>query len=112
KLINAHKNICILGLTATPYRLGFGWIYQYNANGTLHTEEDTFFKHCIYEISLQYMIKNAYLTPPILINSPVASYDFSSLKLSESKTDYSKSEIEKILTDQSRITPVIIKNIV
>jgi DNA repair protein RadD len=56
------------------------------------------------------MIQNKYLTPPIKIDSPVAGYDFSSLKL---KGDSFKlSEIEHVLKDQERVTPGIIANII
>jgi DNA repair protein RadD len=110
KLRQASSDLCILGLTATPYRLGLGWIYQYNSHKKiLRTNEERFFIKCIYELSLSYMIKNNFLTPPIKIDSPVACYDFSSLKLNGTK--FIMSEIEGILKDQKRITPVIVKNI-
>ena len=107
-----NPNICVLGLTATPYRLDSGWIYEYNHQGYLKTEEKRFFKKCIYELSINSMIESGYLTPPVQIDAPVASYDFSSLKLSPTQTTYKLSEIEEILKDQRRITPVIIENIV
>jgi DNA repair protein RadD len=56
------------------------------------------------------MIRNGYLTPPIKIDSPVASYDFSSLK--PQGTHYVTAQVEKLLNDQQRITPMIIHNIV
>jgi len=111
KLVSAQKNICMLGLTATPYRLDTGWIYEYHNSGFLRTEEKKFFKRCLYELSINYMIEHKYLTPPIQIDAPVASYDFSSLKLNKGQR-YEIKEIEKVLKDQTRITPVIIKNIV
>src|SRR3954469_2606478 len=37
----------ILGLTATPYRLGLGWIYQYNHRGLMRTAEERLFKKCV-----------------------------------------------------------------
>jgi DNA repair protein RadD len=111
KLRATNNFICILGLTATPYRLGLGWIYQYNSHKKiLRTSEIRFFSKCIYELSLGYMIKNKFLTPPIKIDSPVACYDFGSLKLNGEK--FIMREIEGILKDQKRITPVIIKNII
>ncbi|MHA0111880.1 ATP-dependent helicase, partial [Klebsiella pneumoniae] len=71
------SHLCILGLTATPYRLGLGWIYQYHYRGLLRTSEARLFKKCIFDLSLGYMIKNRYLTPPIKIDAPVVGYDFS-----------------------------------
>jgi len=111
KLREKNPELCILGLTATPYRLGLGWIYQYNSHKKiLRTSAERFFNKCIYELSLGFMIKNKFLTPPIKIDSPVACYDFSSLNLNGQK--FNVGEIVGLLKDQKRITPVIIKNII
>jgi DNA repair protein RadD len=74
------------------------------------TDAERFFKKCIFELSTKYMIQNNYLTPPVKIDSPVACYDFSSLKLNG--TSFVMSQIEALLKDQKRITPLIIRNIV
>jgi DNA repair protein RadD len=111
KLQSANPTLCILGLTATPYRLGLGWIYEYHAQKKLQrTTERRFFKKCVFELTCKYMIENGYLTAPIRIDSPVACYDFSSLRLNG--TSFVLSQIEQLLKDQKRITPVIIQNIV
>jgi DNA repair protein RadD len=60
-----NPNVKILGLTATPYRLGSGWIYQHHYHGYTRPSTSSFFKKCIYELPLQHMVKNGYLTPPI-----------------------------------------------
>ena len=111
-LRNANPQLCILGLTATPYRMGLGWIYQFHVAGMMRTEEDRLFKKCVYELSLASMIEHNYLTQPIKIDSPVACYDFSSLKKSGPNGTFALGDIEGILKDQSRITPVIVENIV
>ena len=111
KLQNNNPDLCVLGLTATPYRLGLGWIYQYHkTKKVIRTEEERIFRKCIFELSIRYMIENKFLTPPIKIDSPVACYDFSSLKMS--RGSFVVSEIETILKDQKRITPTIIHNII
>ncbi|MNJ93372.1 type I restriction enzyme EcoKI subunit R [compost metagenome] len=111
KLQKENPGLCILGLTATPYRLGLGWIYQHNIHTkTLQTSEERFFKKCIFDLTIRYMIKNKFLTAPIKIDSPVACYDFSSLKINGSS--FVTAQVEALLKDQKRITPLIIKNIV
>lgn len=110
KLKYNNSNICILGLTATPYRLGLGWIYNISHRGVVQTEEHRFFKQCVFELPLNYMIKNKYLTPPIKIDIPVTSYDFS--ELTQTDGPYSLTKIEEILNQQRRLTPLIIKNII
>ncbi|MBC7465737.1 MAG: DEAD/DEAH box helicase [Bdellovibrio sp.] len=111
RLQKINPEICVLGLTATPYRLGQGWIYQTNKPKKLQqTTEERFFKKCIFELSIRFMIKNHFLTLPIQIDSPVACYDFSSLKLKG--THFLITQVEELLRDQKRITPVIIQNII
>ncbi len=110
KLRDRNPELCILGLTATPFRLGMGWIYEYSHNGELKTEQKRFFKNCVYELPLSYMIKNKFLTTPIKVDIPVTCYDFS--ELTEKDRWYTAAEIEEILKSQKRLTPLIIKNII
>ncbi len=110
KLRLNNSGICILGLTATPYRLGVGWIYNYHYNGEIKTTEERFFKHCVFELPLEYMIRNKYLTPPVKVDIPVTSYDFSDL--TDKGRMYTTAEVEELLKSQRRLTPLIIKNII
>lgn len=111
RLRAVNPALCVLGLTATPYRLGLGWIYNFHARGVMRTDEERLFKRCVYELSLDFMIRNKYLTPPVKIDAPVAAYDFSSLKL-KGGTRFNMSEVEDLLKDQARVTPGIVGNIV
>lgn len=110
KLKARNPGLCILGLTATPYRLGLGWIYEFAQSGEIKTDQPRVFKQCVYELPLSYMIKNRYLTVPVKIDIPVTSYDFS--ELSEKGRMYTAAEVEEILKSQKRLTPLIIKNII
>jgi len=114
KVLTAIKNdtpeVCILGLTATPYRLETGWIYNYSHRGALQTRRPRFFKQCVFELPISYMIQNKYLTPPMKVDIPVTCYDFSSVV--QAGGSYNLAEIEKTLNEQRRLTPLIVKNIV
>ena len=110
KLKEQNENICTLGLTATPYRLGLGWIFNFSHQGIERTKEARFFKQSIYELPLEYMIKNHFLTRPVKIDIPVTSYDFS--ELTESGKKFTLNEIEEVLKKQRRLTPLIVKNII
>ncbi len=110
KLQDRNPNIFILGLTATPYRLGVGWIFEYSQAGEIKTDKKRFFKQCVYELPLAYMIRHNYLTIPVKVDIPVTCYDFS--ELTEKGGMFSTAEIEEILKSQKRLTPFIIKNIV
>lgn len=105
-----NEQVCILGLTATPYRLGVGWIFNHSYQGIERTKEARFFKRSVFELPLEYMIKNKYLTRPVKIDIPVTSYDFSSL--TENGKRFTMNEVEEILKSQRRLTPLIVQNII
>ena len=63
-LTKVNPHLRLLGLTATPFRLGKGWIYQFHYHGMVRGDEKALFRDCIYELPLRYMIKHGYLTPP------------------------------------------------
>lgn len=113
KLMERNPELCVLGLTATPYRLGLGWIYEYSQNGEIKTDQKRFFKQCVYDLPLTYMIKQGYLTIPVKVDIPVTCYDFSELSAPEDQNrPYRAAEVEEILKSQKRLTPFIIKNII
>jgi len=110
KLKENNPGLCILGLTATPYRMGMGWLYEFSNKGEIKTEQKRFFKQCVYELPLSYMIKNKFLTQPVKIDIPVTCYDFS--ELTEKNRMYTMAEVEELLKNQKRLTPLIVNNIV
>lgn len=110
KLLEYNPDLCILGLTATPYRMGLGWIYEYSQSGEIKTDKPRFFKTCVYELPLSYMIQNGYLTIPVKVDIPVTCYDFS--ELMEKDRAFTTAEVEEVLKSQKRLTPLIIKNII
>ena len=111
KLQNAQAKLCILGLTATPYRLDTGWIFEYHYRGFVACFEPRFFKRCIYELPLRYMIDQGYLTQPIQIDAPVACYDFSELRRSKQGGSFAMADIASTLSQQKRVTPGIVGHI-
>ncbi len=109
-LIDINPGIKILGLTATPYRLGIGWIYQYHSRGLVRSEEPRFFYECIYELPIQYLLEDHFLTPAKVIDAPVLSYDFS--QVTPSKTGvYKESELNLVISKNERATPQIVQQI-
>lgn len=110
KLRERNPHLCILGLTATPYRMGLGWIYEYSNAGEIKTDKKRFFKRCVFELPLAYMIKHKYLTTPVKVDIPVTCYDFS--EITENDRTYTAGEVEEILKSQKRLTPLIVKNII
>lgn len=110
KLKKNNSDICVLGLTATPFRLDTGWIFKEDAVGELKTDENRFFAKCVYDLPLSFMIRHQFLTPPVKVDIPVTCYDFSDLN--EENGRYSDQKLNEILHQQKNLTPFIVKNII
>ena len=62
-----NKKIRVIGLTATPYRLGDGYIYQYNEQGEPLPDfqtKDPYFNTLVYKITASELIQMGFLTKP------------------------------------------------
>ncbi len=106
-----NPRLRLLGLTATPYRLGKGWIYQYHYQGMVRGDEKSLFRDCIYELPLRYMIKHKFLVPPERLDMPVVQYDFSRLQPNGSGL-FAEADLNDELRRQARITPHIVNQII
>jgi DNA repair protein RadD len=111
KLMQVNPEVKLLGLTATPYRLGMGWIYKKHYRGFMRSEENRPFEHCIYELPLRYLITRKYLTEPNLVDATIEHYDFSSLRASSSG-EYSPTDINHLLNKNPRVTQGIIEQVI
>jgi DNA repair protein RadD len=111
KLMQVNPEVKLLGLTATPYRLGMGWIYKKHYHGFMRSEEKRPFEHCIYELPLRYLIKRQYLTEPNLVDATIEHYDFSSLRANASG-EYSPTDINHLLNKNPRVTQGIIEQVI
>ncbi|MCF2949429.1 DEAD/DEAH box helicase [Paraglaciecola aquimarina] len=108
-----NPNVKILGLTATPYRLGSGWIYQHHYHGFTRPCPSSFFKKCVFELPLQHMVKKGYLTPPIHYDAAIAHYDFSLLTESldgEQNTD--DIALNELIHKHPRVTKAVTEQII
>ncbi|WES87830.1 DEAD/DEAH box helicase [Dickeya fangzhongdai] len=119
-LQQANSQLRLLGLTATPYRLGRGWIYQYHYHGMIRGDDSCLFRDCIYELPLRYMIRHGFLVPPERLDMPVVQYDFSQLAArsnglfnngSFNNGSFSDVELNRELKRQQRVTPHIVRQI-
>lgn len=109
-LRQANPRLKVLGLTATPYRLGQGFLYHRHYHGRVSGAEGCFFKQCVFEQPLRLMVKQGYLSSPVRIDAAVEGYDFSRLVPSV-QGDYNEKALQGIV-DHHRATPEIIQEVV
>ncbi|GAA5213621.1 DEAD/DEAH box helicase family protein [Corallincola platygyrae] len=101
-----NPQLKVLGLTATPYRLDSGWIYQQHHHGFVRTDQPVPFKKCIYELPLRYLIRCGYLTEPQVVDAPAARYQFDELPPA-----YSEAELDQFLGRYPRVTQAICEQV-
>ncbi|WP_119968334.1 DEAD/DEAH box helicase [Shewanella japonica] len=106
-----NPRLKLLGLTATPYRLGLGWIFRHHYHGKVGNTEKPIFEQCIFELPMRPLIKRGYLTAPKIFDGLSAQYDFSQVTPSETG-EYSQKEVDDLLDHQGRATTAIIKQVV
>ncbi|MFQ3786190.1 DEAD/DEAH box helicase [Halomonas sp. A29] len=109
-LRHANPRLKVLGLTATPYRLGQGFIYHRHHHGMVRGDEACFFRDCVFEQPLRLMVKQGYLAPPNRVDAAVERYDFSALTPAASGL-YREEELNRVVAG-NRATPGIIAEIV
>ncbi|MBU1436817.1 MAG: DEAD/DEAH box helicase, partial [Gammaproteobacteria bacterium] len=105
-----NPGIKILGLTATPFRLGLGFIYQYHSRGLVRSEEPRFFRFCIFELPIRYLLDQGFLTPAKVLDAPLLSYDFSGLKPTAAGY-FREDELAQVINSAKRVTPQIIEQV-
>lgn len=108
-----NPKLRVIGLTATPYRLGSGYIYRIDDKGRANTDEtarDPYFSKLIYRILARQLIAEGFLTKPV-IGRAVEHYDTSGLKLN-ARGQFDAADVDKAFVGHGRITSVIVGDVV
>lgn len=108
KTLNPHLKV--LGLTATPYRLHQGWCYQYDYRGFVRPTKHAAFIHGIYELPLATLIRRGFLTPPKIVDAPIAQYPFEECR--NSKGLFPEAAVNTLLVRSKRVTQAIIDQVI
>lgn len=102
-----------IGMTATPYRLGTGYIYkEHYIDGP--TDEETaiepYYDKVVYELEAKFLIDNGYLTPPVTEHVE-EEYDTSGLE-KDKLGRYTTASVERAMVGKGRKTSRIVEDIV
>ena len=113
-LVVHNPNLRVIGLSATPYRLGDGYIYRMDEHGNAHGEERAkkpYFNARVFTVYARDLIQQGYLTQPIIgaINS--GHYDTLDMQLN-SMGNFAKADVDKAYHGQGRLTSAIVGDIV
>ena len=106
----------VIGMTATPYRMGTGYIYQYDATGEriskLDTDEtiDAYYHSLLYKINTRALIDMGFLTPAHT-DTTALHYDTDNLTINK-MGNFDARQIEQAFEGQGRLTSQIVADVV
>jgi len=108
-----NPRLRVIGLSATPYRLGTGYIFQMDEQGqpTGIRARDPYFTARVYTIHERELITQGYLTPPVIGQINGEHYDTLSMELNRSG-QFSAKDIDKAYHGHGRKTSRIVADIV
>lgn len=109
-----NPKLRVIGLTATPYRLGSGYIYRTDADGKAVSEfaaKDPYFARLVYRVPARMLIAEGFLTAPVIGAIGTTGYDTSGLVLTNSGK-YDAATVDRAFLGHGRKTAAIVADIV
>lgn len=110
----ANPNLRVMGLTATPYRLGSGYIYREEPDGSIHGEDrarEPYFTKCVERVEARELIAQGYLTPPVIGQINSERYDTSGLTLN-ARGQFDADAVDRAYHGHGRKTAAIVADVV
>ncbi len=109
-----NPNLRVIGLSATPYRLGDGYIYQTDENGRAWGDDkakEPYFAAKAYTVYARDLIKQGFLSQPTIGAIHSGHYETLDMQLS-SMGKFAKADIDKAYSGQGRLTAEIVSDII
>ena len=109
-----NPNLRVLGLTATPYRLGSGWIFREGPEGSVNGEDtarDPYFAKCVYKVGARSLIDQGFLTKPVIGEINATGYDTAGLALN-SRGQFDAAQVDRAYHGHGRKTAAIVEDVV
>lgn len=106
----ANPNLRVVGMSATPYRLGSGYVFKQWEDGSKAGDSSSFFTRCVYRITAHDLI-GTYLTRPQVGSLHADAYSTKHMELNKSG-QFNWTDIDRAYHGQGRKTARIIADIV
>lgn len=105
-------NLRVIGMTATPYRLGAGYIYKMDEQDKLMREaRDPFFTKLVYKIKAKALVEEGYLVPPVIGETGGEAYDTGRLVLNK-RGQFDAADIDRAFVGHGRKTAAVVGDVV
>ena len=114
RMKECNQNLRVIGLTATPYRLGSGYIYRTDTDGNPMGDnccKNPYFAKLVSQITAPDLIARGYLSPPVIgaINS--SGYQTLDMQLN-SRGQFDAADIDRAFVGKGRKTSAVIADII
>lgn len=109
-----NPRLRVIGMTATPYTMRNGYIYQYDTDGSFIPDDharDPYFNTLLYRVQTRELINLEYLTPAHADPDISVQYSASGLELN-SRGQFDSREVERVFEGKGRLTAQIVADIV
>jgi DNA repair protein RadD len=109
-----NPNLRVMGLTATPYRLGSGYIFRRWPDGRVNGDAtccDPYFTACVDVVGARELIDQGYLTPPKIGEINAEGYDTSGL-IANARGQFDSEAVDRAYHGHGRKTAAIVADVV
>jgi DNA repair protein RadD len=109
-----NPNLRVMGLTATPYRLGSGYIFSMWPDGRVNGEATAlapYFSACVDVVGARELIEQGYLTPPAMGEINADGYDTSGL-VANARGQFDADAVDRAYHGHGRKTSAIVADVV
>lgn len=111
---DVNENLRVIGLSATPYRMNTGYIFNKWPDGTPVSEMQTkspYFAACVSRIRASQLIDEGYLTQPVISETGASGYETINMELN-STGKFDSGDIDRAYHGHGRKTSLIVADIV
>ena len=109
-----NSNLRVIGMTATPFLIGTGYIYRnHYLRGKVPDDqcsETSYYHTCIYEISARMLIDRGYLTKPVFDHNEI-KYDTSGL-VKNRMGNFDSATVDAAFVGRGRLTADIVSDVI
>lgn len=109
-----NPNLRVIGTTATPYRMGDGYIFSMWPNDRVNDDSATkepYFTKLVDRITAPTLIEMGFLTPPLVGSPGATGYDTGAMK-PNAMGKFDKADVDRAYHGKGRLTSQIVADVV